>query len=77
MTMQSERSIAGFARGGGFARVNAPAVARRQLKASLGLVGLLAAAIVFTAAIGRKSDPVAAAKAPAPIHQVFKVSPRV
>lgn len=71
MNLQSERPIEGFA------RVNASAVARRQLKASLGLVGLLAAATIFTAAIGQKSESVAAAKAPTPIHQVFKVSPRV
>lgn len=71
MNLRSERPIRGFS------RIDASAVARRQLKASLGLLGLVMAAAIFTAAIGQKSESVAAAKAPAPIHQVFAVSPRV
>lgn len=61
----------------GFARMDAASVARRQLKVSLGLVSLIAAATMFTAAVGKKAEAVAAAKAPTSIQQVFKISPRV
>lgn len=71
MQMQSDRPIKGFA------RINASAVARRQLKVSLGLVALIGAATIFTAAVGQKSEAVASAKAPTQIHHVFKTSPRV
>ncbi|MBL8588971.1 MAG: hypothetical protein JNK46_10625 [Methylobacteriaceae bacterium] len=60
----------------GFGRVDMADLARRQLRMSLGLVGLLAAATIFASFAGLRPATDVTASSPPAVKQVLKAASR-